>query len=153
GGSEMVTSSKFDHAVKVRFPAAVKKNLGKVQTLAEFLLTAGELTKAERFTIIEQALLMIDQTYVHLPLKRAMHAVAPVQRLRLLKQRLDSYSERAFHNEMISIFSRLRDGHTRYILPNPYRKRVAFLPFHIEEYFESGKRKKRRKPASRYVVS
>src|SRR5215472_17522222 len=81
---------------------------------------------------------MIDQTYVHLPLKRAMHAVEPVQRLRLLKQRIDTYSERAFHDEMISIFVHLRDLHTNYILPEPYRSRVAFLPFRIEECFVPG---------------
>ena len=31
---------------------------------------------------------MIEQLYVHLPLKRAMHAVDPLQRLRLLDRRL-----------------------------------------------------------------
>jgi hypothetical protein len=129
----------------------VKKNLRYVQTLPEFLSTTDELTRSERLTIVEQALVMIDQTYVHLPLKRAMHAVEPVQRLRLLKQRLDSYSERAFHNEMISIFVQLRDLHTNYILPEPYRSRVAFLPFHIEECFDSPDLKKG--PVSQYVVT
>jgi hypothetical protein len=130
---------------------AVKKNLGNVQTLAEFLSTTGELIRSERLTIVEQALVMIDQTYVHLPLKRAMHAVEPVQRLRLLKQRLDSYPERAFHNEMISIFVHLRDLHTNYILPEPYRSRVAFLPFHIEECFEPARPKK--EPVPQYLVT
>ena len=54
-----------------------------------------------------------------------MHAVDPVQRLRLLQQRLDGYTERAFHNEMILIFIGLRDLHTNYILPEPYRSRTA----------------------------
>ena len=36
---------------------------------------------------------------------------------------------------MISIFVHLRDLHTNYVLPEPYRSRVAFLPFHIEECF------------------
>ena len=122
--------------VKVRFSKQVAANLGELQTLPTFLRKAGNLTTRARMTIVDQALIMIDQTYVHLPLKRAMHAVDPVQRLRLAKQRLNTYSERAFHNEMISIFVRLRDLHTNYILPRPYSDGVAFLPFHVEEYFE-----------------
>jgi C-terminal processing protease CtpA/Prc len=107
------------------------------QSLSGFLVTVPALTQQQRVQIIEQALLMIDQVYVHLPLKRAMHAIDPAQRLRLLKQRLDGYSERQFHNEMISIFTHLRDLHTNYILPEPYRSRVAFLPFRIEICFDA----------------
>jgi hypothetical protein len=142
---------RVERTVEVRWPEAVKQTLGDVQTLAEFLSAASELTRSDRLTIVEQALVMIDQTYVHLPLKRAMHAIDPVQRLRLVKQRLDSYSDRAFHNEMVSIFVHLRDLHTNYILPEPYRSRVAFLPFHIEECFEPAGPNK--PPAHRYVVT
>ena len=122
--------------VKVCFSKQVAKNLGEIQTLPAFMSATGALTPRARATIVDQALVTIDQTYVHLPLKRAMHAVDPVQRLRLVKQRLHAYSERAFHNEMISIFIRLRDLHTTYILPAPYSDGVAFLPFRVEEYFE-----------------
>jgi hypothetical protein len=143
--------SESDPTVRVKLSDAVRKNLGKIQSLAEFLSTAGELTPPERLTIVEQALVMIEQVYVHLPLKRAMHAVDPVQRLRLLRQRLDMYSERAFHNEMISIFVNLRDLHTNYILLEPYRSRVAFLPFHIEECFERARAQE--KPVPQYLVT
>jgi hypothetical protein len=142
---------RAERTVEVRLAAAGEQRLGKVQTLAEFRSTTGELTPSDRLTIVEQALVMIDQTYVHLPLKRAMHAIDPVQRLRLVKQRLDSYSERAFHNEMISIFVHLRDLHTNYVLPEPYRSRVAFLPFHIEECFEPAGAKK--EPVRQYMVT
>jgi hypothetical protein len=142
---------RVEQTVNVRLSKAVKKNLGDIQTLAKFLSSAGGLTRSERLTIVNQALIMIDQTYVHLPLKRAMHATEPVQRLRLVKQRAGAYTERAFHNEMISIFVHLRDLHTNYILPEPYRSRVAFVPFHIEECFESSKLNK--KPVSQYVVT
>jgi Peptidase family S41 len=128
--------------VVVTFGPEVAARLGKVETLPQFLASAGQLTREDRVIIVDQALVMIDQTYVHLPLKRAMHAVEPVQRLRLVKQRLDIYSERAFHDEMISIFVHLRDLHTNYILPNPYRSRVAFLPFRIEECFVPAGRNK-----------
>jgi hypothetical protein len=140
-----------DRTVKVKLSDALRKNLGKIQSLAEFLSTTGELTPPERLIIVEQALVMIEQVYVHLPLKRTMHAVEPVQRLRLLRQRLEMYSERAFHNEMISIFVNLRDLHTNYILPEPYRSRVAFLPFHVEECFERARAQE--KPVPKYLVT
>lgn len=98
------------------------------------------LTTAEQVQIVDQALVLIEQVYVHLPLKRAMHAVEPIQRLRLLKQRLSGISERSFHNEMISIFAHLRDLHTNYILPEPFRDRVAFLPFRIQVFYEGDER-------------
>ena len=95
--------------------------------------------------VVEQASVLIDGLYVHLPLKRARHAVDPVQRLKLLLHRLGGLSERGFQDEMISIFTELRDLHTNYLLPDPYRSKTAFLPFLLEEFFENG--------ASQYMVS
>src|SRR5262245_43190244 len=83
---------------------------------------------------------MLEQVYAHLPLKRPMPAVEPIQRLRLLRQRLGALSERTFHDEMITTYVRLRDLHTNYVLPNPYRTRVAALPFRIEEFRVGGAR-------------
>lgn len=120
---------------------AANPQLGEIITLSNFLATTGVLTLEQRKTIVEQALTLIDTIYVHLPLKRAMHAVDPVQRLKLLRRKLESISEREFHNEMITIFKELRDLHTNYILPSPYNKHTAFLPFLMEEYFENGKRR------------
>ncbi len=98
------------------------------------------LSVAERQLLVDQALALIEQLYVHLPLKRAMHAVDPLQRLRLLRHHSASLSESAFHAELISIFNSLRDLHTNYILPEPLRTRTAFLPFRIEDYFEGDER-------------
>jgi Peptidase family S41 len=113
--------------------------------LGRFLATAQPLTLEERREIVDQALVLIDQLYVHLPLKRAMHAVDPAQRLRLLLRRLESLTERRFHDELIDIFISLRDLHTNYVLPEPFQGAIAVLPFRIEEYWEGGER--------RYVVS
>ena len=55
---------------------------GTTMTLADFRSTVGTLTPAQRATVVRQAMAMIDGLYVHLPLKRAMHATEPVQRLR-----------------------------------------------------------------------
>jgi hypothetical protein len=43
--------------------------------LAEFLAGAGTLTLDERKLLVDQALLLLEQNYVHLSLKAAMHAV------------------------------------------------------------------------------
>jgi hypothetical protein len=66
-----------------------------------------------------------QEFYVHLPLKRAMHACDPVQRLRLLRNRHSGMSDRRFHDEMIDIVSSVRDLHTNYVLPRPYKGKVA----------------------------
>ena len=41
---------------------------------------------------------------------------------------------------MISTYTHLRDLHTNYILPEPYRSRTAIVPFRIEAFFEEEKR-------------
>ena len=124
-----------------RANSAADTNLGGTITLQEFLTRTSELTLEERQEIVDQALVLIEQFYVHLPLKRAMHAVDPVQRLKLLRYRLHTLSERRFHDEMISIFMELRDLHTNYLLPVPFAFMTASLPLLIGEFFEAGERK------------
>jgi hypothetical protein len=120
--------------------SAADTNLGTTITLQEFRATTSELTTEERERIVDQALVLIEQFYVHLPLKRAMHAVDPVQRLKLLRYRLRTLSERRFHDEMISIFMELRDLHTNYLLPAPFAFMTASLPLQIGEFFADGDR-------------
>lgn len=117
--------------------AIAATNIGAVQSLPDFLATTGALSTADRERIVVQALVLIDDLFVHLPLKEAMHAIDPVQRLRLLRSRLADLDERQFHNEMIDIFVHLRDLHTNYILPAPYSQHTAFLPFLLEEYYDA----------------
>ena len=119
--------------------------------LKTFLRTWGELNLDDRMRIVDQALVLLEENYVHLPLKRAMHAVDPLQRLRLLRHRLDDSVEGElrpeieFHNELTGIFNSLRDLHTAYRLPAPFKYKTAWLPFLVEEFWESGQR--------RYMVS
>jgi hypothetical protein len=118
----------------------------------EFAEKKAALTLDEHKLVVRNARRMIQGVYVHLQLKKAMHAVDPVQRLRLLESRLELLKEpmpdRKFHAEMLSIFSSLRDLHTRYLLPQPFQSHAAFVPFEIEEYFED------QDPARcRYVVT
>ncbi len=119
---------------------------GKAQAarLADFVASVGdgELTLADRLTLVNQALVLIGHCYVHLVLKRAMHAIDPVQRLRLLRNQLTTLSEETrgaeveFHREMCDIFTSLRDLHTNYLLPIPFQGRTAFLPFLLERYVD-----------------
>jgi hypothetical protein len=80
-----------------------------------------------------------------------MHAVDPIQRLKLLRHRLEEMTDEEtppeidFHNELSRIFTTLRDLHTIYRLPFPFKRKTAWLPFLIEEYWDRGERK--------YVVS
>jgi hypothetical protein len=132
-------SAEFLLAEPDALPAQV---LNTIQDLKTFLRSWGELTLAERRTITEQAQVLLEQNYVHLPLKRAMHAVDPLQRLRLLRYRLGEVDEGTagpempFHQELAEIFSALRDLHTSYRLPLPFSDKTAWLPFLIEEYYE-----------------
>src|SRR5690606_37153901 len=54
-------------------------------------------------------------------------------------------SDLDFHREMIDILDSLRDLHTCYRLPRPFRGKVAWLPFLIEECDDGG--------VTRFVVS
>ena len=62
--------------------------------LHDFVAAAGSLSHAQRMTIVQQALVLLEGNHVHLPLKVAMHAVNPVQRLRLLRARLGQQTVR-----------------------------------------------------------
>jgi hypothetical protein len=127
-----------------RVSEPVRDQLAASAALPDFLRSAGTLTLNERKLIADQALVLLEQNYVHLPLKAAMHAVNPVQRLRLLRARLDRAApatleaEWRFHSELSEIFHSVRDLHTNYLLPTPFSGKVAYLPFLVEEYFDGG---------------
>ncbi len=114
--------------------------------LGSVLASSGQLTLDERKLLVDQAIVLLTEAYVHLPLKRAMHAVDPVQRLRLLRHDLDDLTpetmppEIGFHAEMVATFNSLRDLHTGYRLPAPFRSKVAWLPFLVEEVWDRGQR-------------
>jgi hypothetical protein len=59
----------------------VRDNLADAQLLSDFRQARDRLPKSNRLLLIDQALVLLEQNYVHRPLKEAMHAVRPVQRL------------------------------------------------------------------------
>lgn len=109
----------------------------------------GTLTQQDRIFIVAQAIQMLDNFYVHRPLKEAIHAVRPIQRLRVLLRRLQQETdipvgeqdELTFHNTLTQIFNSVRDLHTSYQLPRPYRDYIAYLPFEAAFFYEADQRR------------
>jgi C-terminal processing protease CtpA/Prc len=125
---------------------AVRHLLKETKPLHEFLAGAQVLDDEERLQIVDQAIMLLEDFYVHLPLKRAMYAIDPVRRLRLLRHRLPQFkTDRQFHAEITDIFTSLRDAHTNYLLPQPFTTAYAWLPFKVEACMERGVRQ--------YIVS
>ena len=121
------------------------------QALGTFLATAGSLTLQDRKLIVDQALILIESNYVHLPMKEAMYAANPVRRLRLLRTKLDRQTAAAlepewlYHWQISSVFHSVRDLHTNYLLPAPFAGQIAFLPFGVEKAHDAG--------ADHYIVT
>ncbi len=141
----MAQQPRFDGGTLQDLIAAAEDSVARALSggrgLRDFLASVEKLDEVELKLIVEQAIKLLEGFYVHLPLKRAMHAVDPLQRLRLLQRRIPQItSEIAFHHEMTDTFTSLRDLHTNYILPTPFSQLVAFLPFQIEACFEQGRR-------------
>lgn len=121
---------------------AAKTAAAGATSLPAFLATAGNLNLNQRRLLVEQAIVLLEQNYVHLPLKAAMHSVNPVQRLRVMRARMERQTSQTmeaewlFHRQMSNIFHSVRDLHTNYLLPAPFAGKVAYLPFMIEKCFE-----------------
>ena len=108
------------------------------------------LTVDEMKQIVDRATLLLSSFYVHLTTKRALYASDPLQALRNLKSALGAkptVTEEQFHDRMTAIFVGLRDCHTNYYLPAPYRRTIAFLPLLIESAMDPVTRSRR------YVVT
>jgi Peptidase family S41 len=132
----------------------VESLVGTRVALAEYRTEVVALNPAQRELLIDQAILVLDQLYAHLPLKRSLHGSDPIQLLRLLRLRQARLEERAFQSALIEIFNGLRDLHTNYVLPKGYAQKFAFLPFRIEEFYEPGGLAVPQVPPSpKYVVS
>jgi C-terminal processing protease CtpA/Prc len=114
--------------------------------LDEMAVVHEHLTPQEQEVVVATFIQILDGLYVHLPLKRAMHGIDPVQQLRRLLDRVRvGLDDATFHAEMARIITSIRDAHTTYIGPSNLQGYVAALPFLIEEFAEDGRR--------RYLVS
>lgn len=149
-----LTREEINNRALAKFTRRVRQSVSLSHFEKEFK-SKGKLSRAERLEIIEQAQVLLEMNYAHLPLKRARHAVDPIQRLKRLKFLIgqtkpkDLPSEMDFHYQMQRVFISTRDNHTNYSLPSPFKDRAAFLPFIIEEYFVMNGTKQQ----PRYMVS
>jgi hypothetical protein len=98
------------------------------------------LDPTEQRALVDTAITLLDQLYAHLPLKQSMYAVDPLQRLRLLRQRVGPLAAEEVHRELSAVFAGLNDAHTRYIGPASLRGCVAALGFFVEEHGPRGDR-------------
>jgi hypothetical protein len=124
----------------------VRLGLHDAQPVAQFLAARRKLDVNDCLALLDQAICLLEGLYVHLPVKRATYAVDPVRRLQLLKVKLESaagsplFDDLAFHRDLIETFTSVRDLHTNYVLPHPFERSIAFVPFQIEECFDKEKR-------------
>lgn len=119
-----------------------------LRPLPDFLAEARaqSLTVAQRDLIVTEAIKLLDGFYVHLPLKRKLYGIDPVGALQQLRQQASQMNDDTqFHNQMMTIFTSLRDMHTCYRPPRPYTSAHAFIPLKVETCVEGGRRK--------YIVS
>ncbi len=106
----------------------------EAEALAGFRRRIPALSLVERTQLVDTAIGMIADYYVHLPLKQASHGIDPVARLRALRRRLpDMPSDAGFHTALADVFDGLLDLHTNYLLPASLADSVAFLPLRLGE--------------------
>src|SRR6185295_2461152 len=136
---EQEHQSRLNELVAGSNDDSVKAALSTARGLRSFLQSVDKLDADHLASIVEQAIVLLEGFYVHLPFKRAMHGIDPLRRLRLLQQKVKRLpSEMSFHKEMTEIFTSLRDLHTNYVLPSHFARMVAFLPFRIEAWQDQG---------------
>ncbi|MEM8740730.1 MAG: hypothetical protein AAGE13_04460, partial [Pseudomonadota bacterium] len=68
---------------------ALLAGLGEIRSIDEVDTYRGNMTLAERLQTVDQAILVISQLYVHLPMKRPRQAIDPVASLHLLRREAD----------------------------------------------------------------
>jgi hypothetical protein len=115
----------------------------EIRTIPKFLAHAASLrlSRNEKEILVDQATLLIEHFYAHLPFKRVRYATEPVQRFRLIRAQLGQLTDLQFHELMLQAFLRLRDAHTFYGLPDPYRGSFALLPIRMDCYVDTGRKR------------
>lgn len=94
----------------------------------------ARLSWADRLDILEGLSILLEQIYVHLPLKRSLYGFDVIRALQSLRQQSTLIDDVQFHRELTTLINRLRDAHTQYQGPWPQNYDVASLPFLVEAY-------------------
>jgi hypothetical protein len=117
----------------------------EVHTIDEFLALAQgqwQLTREDKTGIVQQALLLFENLYPHLPFKKRIYEFAhPVESLSSIRDELQQRDipDFEFHYRMTCACSLVVDAHTIYGLPEPYHGSIAFLPFQLRSYRDQDK--------------
>ncbi|MET0405987.1 MAG: S41 family peptidase [Cystobacter sp.] len=109
------------------------------EPLSVFLARERARGAGDTEALVEQALHLLEQAYVHLPSARDA-GWEPLEQLGALGHRRHG-NRLDFYRELLAVFTRLGDRHTRCVLPEPFASSLAFLPFRVGECFEQGARR------------
>jgi hypothetical protein len=103
-------------------------------------LTPEEYTADDRELVAKQALLFIENLYVHRELKVKDFGAQsdPVPRLKNMVKRARTMSDADFHVEMQKIFLDLHDHHTNYSAPLPLQCSYVLSPLHFADVYDQG---------------
>src|SRR6195256_5305956 len=87
-GNSAVAASTLSPFLALR--TAAGQSPCPTKTIKQFLADAKTqaLSPQERADLVDQAIALLNNFYAHLPLKRALYGIDPLERLRLLRQRL-----------------------------------------------------------------
>ncbi len=108
------------------------------ETIAALYERAGNSCGDECEAVLEQAIALLEQACVHLPVEQGR--TDPIERLKRLRTQPPRTKEE-FYGALLSIFSEFGDRHTHCRLPQPFADAVAFLPLIVREAFEDGERR------------
>jgi hypothetical protein len=92
------------------------------------------LSWGDRLNILDALSIVLNDTYAHLPLKRALYGFDVVRGLEHLRRQVTTMGDVQFHRELTLLINRLRDAHTQYQGPWTVKDPVASLPFLVEAY-------------------
>ncbi|WP_119392934.1 S41 family peptidase [Taklimakanibacter lacteus] len=97
-----------------------------------------EFSWADRLDILDGLSVLIEQIYVHLPLKRSLYGFDIIRALQALRLQSTTLTDLQFHRELTTLVNRLRDAHTQYQAPWTKKGVVKTLPFLVEAYGPPG---------------
>jgi C-terminal processing protease CtpA/Prc len=92
----------------------------------------------DRQVLVEQALVLVEQLSVHAHTPAGAEAS---ERLRALSLRATTLGDERFHAELAAIVAGLGDPCSAYLLPEPYRGRIATLPLRLAAYYDADGRR------------
>jgi len=106
------------------------------QELAEVRdkLNLPTYSSAQKKLLVEQALMVMDQLFVHRDIKAQDFGKStnPVPRLEAILKDVDSIENDKFHAQMSQIFTDVHDLHTNYFAPTPTTCGYSFIPVRFE---------------------